>query len=126
MRHLLLDRTLGVMMVRVVSCFVHMPVNMNVIFLTPMDMAIVNFVEDGRSMGEKIPVMGDDNLLEFQSLENVDKMAPGLRVEVVGRFIKKKYFRTHCQNSGKGNQLFLSSGKAMGDAILKTGEAEVI
>jgi hypothetical protein len=56
------------MVVRMVSSLVvHMTIHMDMVFFTPVDMTMVDFVQDGGGMAEKIPVAGDDDLIKISA-----------------------------------------------------------
>lgn len=55
---------LGVVMVWMIASLVHVSVYMNVVFFTSVDMAMFYLVQDGGGVAEKVPVMGDNDLIK--------------------------------------------------------------
>ena len=53
------------MMVWMISSLMDMTMHMDMVFFTPVDMTMVDFVQDRGGMAEKIPVVGDDDLIKI-------------------------------------------------------------
>jgi hypothetical protein len=97
-------------MVRVVSGLVHMTMDMNVVFLTSVNMTMSNLIEDCCCVAEKIPVVRNDYLMLIKAFENIDKSASRFRVKIIGWFIEQKYFRLHGENGCQGDKFLFTAG----------------
>ncbi len=61
----------NVVLVWMVSRFMDMAMNVNVVLFTSMNMSMVYFIQSVRCMAEKIPVVGDDDLTEVEPGKNI-------------------------------------------------------
>ena len=55
---------LKIVLVWMITCLVHMSMHVDMVFLTFMDVAVVNFVQGVGGVAEEIPVVGDNYLVE--------------------------------------------------------------
>lgn len=96
------------------------------VVITAMQMTVLKGIEMGGGPGQKIPVMGDDDMGLGQPLEDISQAIPGGRVQIVGRLVKQEQSRLHGKDSGQGHQFFFSAGKPVGDSLFKADETELL
>ena len=89
------------------------------------EMAVFHGHELRRGLGQKIPVVGDDDPGRGQRMQNLDDALPGLRVQAVGGFVQQEDPGPHGQDRGQGHELFFAAGQAVGQAALESGQAEL-
>ncbi len=68
--------------------------------------------------------MGDDGIGGDMLVEDGDHTFDSVLVKPVGGFIEQQGIRGHRQYGGKGHEPFFSPGELVGDAILKSFQAE--
>ena len=79
--------SLEIMHVGMITRLMDMTMDMDVIFFTSMDMTVINFIENGGGMAEKIPIVRNYYLAKIEVLQNFNQTAGSFWIKVVGWFI---------------------------------------
>jgi hypothetical protein len=91
-----------------VSGLVDMPMHVDMVVFAPMDMSMIDLIKNRGCVAEEIPVMGDDDLVKIQPLQDFNEVASRFRIEVISRLIEEKHPGFHCQYSCQCHQLFFT------------------
>ena len=80
---------LQIMFVWVVASFMNMPMYMDMVLFTFVDVAVVDLVENVGGVAEEIPVMGNNYLVQIEILQNFYESAGCFWIKVVCWFVQK-------------------------------------